>query len=97
MSGDTLEPTLNIDDTEWHKIEKAYGATLSAKVRAHILRATERFLFFESFERSVEPMAKVKVILEAHDKAGYSIFQRAICQSLRGFGRRRLRPLSNRR
>jgi hypothetical protein len=74
MSGDTLEPTFNIDDTEWHKIEKVYGATLPAKVRAHIVRATERFLFVESFERSVEPMAKVKVILEAHEKAATRFF-----------------------
>jgi hypothetical protein len=43
-------------------------------VRADIVRATEAFLFFEGFERTSEPLAKVKIILEAHDKAAIRFF-----------------------
>jgi hypothetical protein len=68
------EPTISIDNDKWREIETVYGPSLPPKVRTEIVRATEAFLFFESFERSAEPLAKVKVILEAHDKAATRFF-----------------------
>ena len=65
---------LNIDSAKWQQIEKAYGSSLPPNLRADIVRATEAFLFFESFEQTAEPLAKVKVILEAHDKAATRFF-----------------------
>jgi len=65
---------LKIDGANWRLIEEAYGASLPPNVRAHIVQATEMFLFSESFERTDEPLAKVKVILEAHDKAATRFF-----------------------
>jgi len=74
VAGDSRDPALKIDSAEWRQIEEAYGVPLPPKVRADIVRATEAFLFFESFERTTEPLAKVKVILEAHDKAATRFF-----------------------
>src|SRR6476620_12284654 len=72
--GDTPEPTFKIDSTNWRRIEKAYGASLPPNVQESIVGATEAFLFLQSFERTTEPLAKVKVILEAHDKAATRFF-----------------------
>ena len=72
--GDTPDPALDINDADWRQIEKAYGASLSRTTREEIVRATEAFLFFENYERTGEPLAKVKVILEAHDKASTRFF-----------------------
>jgi hypothetical protein len=74
VSGDTRDPAINIDSVKWRQIEKAYGTSLPPNVRADIVRTTEAFLFFESFERAPEPLTKVKVILEAHDKAATRFF-----------------------
>lgn len=74
VSGETRDLTINIDSAKWRQIEKAYGSSLSPTVRADIVRASEAFLFLESFERTPEPLAKVKVILEAHDKAATRFF-----------------------
>jgi hypothetical protein len=63
-----------IDSASWGLIEKAYGASLPPNVRADVVRATEAFLFSQSFERGGEPIAKVKVILEAHEKAATRFF-----------------------
>ena len=74
VSGETRDLTINIDSATWRQIEKAYGSSLSPTVRADIVRASEAFLFLQSFERTPEPLAKVKVILEAHDKAATRFF-----------------------
>src|SRR6478752_8105361 len=74
VSGETRDLTINIDSATWRQIEKAYGSSLSPTVRGDIVRASEAFLFLESFERTPEPFAKVKVILEAHDKAATRCF-----------------------
>ena len=68
------DPDLNIDTAKWQQIEKAYGSSLPPNLRADVVRVTEAFLFFESFERTAEPLAKVKVILEAHDRAATRFF-----------------------
>jgi len=65
---------LTIGSASWRLIEKAYGTPLPAKLREEIVGATEAFLFFEGFERTGESPAKVKVILEAHDKAATRFF-----------------------
>ena len=71
-SGD--KPVVNIDHAQWSRIEQAYGSTLSQSARAGIVGATESYLFLRSFEGTPERMAKVKVILEAHDKAASRFF-----------------------
>jgi len=84
VSGDTRDPALNIDSAKWRQIEKAYGLPLPPNVRAEIVRATQAFLFFESFERTAEPLAKVKVILEAHEKAATRFFNELFASPFAG-------------
>jgi hypothetical protein len=56
------------------RIEKACGLSFSPRLRSDLTQATESFLFLEDFARTHEPLAKVKVILEAHDKAATRFF-----------------------
>jgi hypothetical protein len=70
----TPDGLFEIDAANWRLIEEAYGASLQPNIRADILRATEVFLFSQNFERTDEAIAKVKVILEAHDKAAMRFF-----------------------
>jgi hypothetical protein len=84
VSGDTRKPALNIDSTKWRQIEEAYGLSLPPNVRTDIDRATQAFLFFESFERTAEPLAKVKVILEAHEKAATRFFNELFASPFAG-------------
>jgi hypothetical protein len=74
VSGDTRDRAVNIDSVKWRQIEKAYGSSIPPNVRADIVRATEVFVFFESFERTAQPLTTIKVILEAHDKAATRFF-----------------------
>jgi hypothetical protein len=67
-------PLFEIDAAKWRLIEEAYGAPLQSDIRADIVRATEVFLLSENFGRTGEAIAKVKVILEAHDKAAKRFF-----------------------
>ena len=67
-------PLFNVDDVQWRRIEKAYGSALPPGVRAAIVRATEAYIFLQSFEQTSEGLAKAKVILEAHDKAANRFF-----------------------
>jgi hypothetical protein len=68
-------PAVNVDAVQWRRIEKAYGSSLPPSVRAQIVRATEAYVFLQSFEQTSEGLAKAKVILEAHDKAATRFFQ----------------------
>jgi hypothetical protein len=70
----TPDGLFEIDAANWRLIEEAYGASLQPNIRADILRATEVFLFSQNFEWTDEAIAKVKVILEAHDKAATRFF-----------------------
>jgi hypothetical protein len=70
----TPDGLFEIDAANWRLIEEAYGASLQPNIRADILRATEVFLFSQNFERTDEAIAKVKVILEGHDKAATRFF-----------------------
>jgi hypothetical protein len=72
--GNTPDATFKIDSANWRLIEEAHGASLPPNVRADIVRATEMFLLSHRFARTGEPTAKVKVILEAHDKAATRFF-----------------------
>jgi len=76
--GDTPDPAFKIDSANWRRIEKAYGASLPPNVQESIVRATEAFLFLQSFERTAEPLAKVKVILRSSRQSCHSVFQRAV-------------------
>ena len=67
-------PAFNVDAVQWRRIEKAYGSSLPPGVRAAIVRATEAYVFLQSFEQTAEGLAKAKVILEAHDKAATRFF-----------------------
>ena len=67
-------PLFNVDAVQWRRIEKAYGSSLPPGVRAAIVRATEAYIFLQSFEQNSEGLAKAKVILEAHDKAANRFF-----------------------
>lgn len=67
-------PLFNVDAVQWRRIEKAYGSSLPPGVRAAIVRATDAYIFLQSFEQTSEGLAKAKVILEAHDKAATRFF-----------------------
>ena len=67
-------PIVEIDGAQWRQIERTFGSPLPPTVRADLVRATEAFVFLQSFERTAERLAKVKVILEAHDKAATRFF-----------------------
>jgi hypothetical protein len=67
-------PAFNVDAVQWRRIEKAYGSSLPPSVRTQIVRATEAYVFLQSFEQTSEGLAKAKVILEAHDKAATRFF-----------------------
>lgn len=70
----TPDALFEIDAANWRLIEEAYGTALQPKIRADVVRATELFLFSQNFGRTDEAIAKVKVILEAHDKAATRFF-----------------------
>ena len=67
-------PIVKIDGAQWRQIERTFGSPLPPTVRADLVRATDAFVFLQSFERTAERLAKVKVILEAHDKAATRFF-----------------------
>jgi hypothetical protein len=71
-SGDI--PVINVDEAQWRQIEKASGSSIPPNLRAAIVRATEAFIFLQSFEGTPKRKAEVKVILEAHDKAATRFF-----------------------
>lgn len=67
-----LSPAIN--GAQWKQIEKAYGMPIPKDVRVEILRATHEFRLLETLERTTKPLAEVKVILEAYDKAADRFF-----------------------
>jgi hypothetical protein len=74
VSGDTGDPVINVDDAAWQRIEMSCGWSLAPDMRSDLVRATEEFLLFESLERTAQPLAAVKVTLEAYDKAAGRFF-----------------------
>ena len=66
------------------KLREACGVSLPLNVGQISIRATQAFLFFESFEHAPEPLAKVKVILEAHDKAATRFFNELFASPFAG-------------
>ena len=84
ISTDARDQALNFDSAIWRQIENACGVSLPPKRWADIDRATQAFLFFESFEHAPEPLAKVKVILEAHDKAATRFFNELFASPFAG-------------
>jgi hypothetical protein len=74
VSGDTRDTALNIESAKWRQIEKAYGLSLPANVRADVVRVTQAFIFFESFERKAEP-SEGKSDIRSPRKGCHSVFQ----------------------
>jgi hypothetical protein len=66
---------LIIRDGDWLKIEKACGEVISADVRAAILEATQKFVYWESFERKAEPVAKAQELIEVYNRAAVGLQQ----------------------
>ena len=64
---------LTIREADWRRIEKAYGAALSADVRAAVIEATRKFVYWESFERKAEPVAKAQELIESYKKAAMGL------------------------
>jgi hypothetical protein len=71
------EPDLAISDVDWQRIEGAYGLKLPPDVRTAVLEATLTFRYFEVFERTAEPVADAKAIIDACQK-GASEFRRTL-------------------
>ena len=90
----TPDGLFEIDAANWQLIDEAYGASLQSNIRADIRRATEAFLFSQNFERTDEAIAKVKVILEGHDKAATRVLQRILRRRFVSFRRWRLQRVS---
>ncbi len=68
------KPLLDVDDDRWRQIENACGVSLSHSERAGIVRATEALLALHVFEERPTMLARVRIILEAHDKAASRFF-----------------------
>jgi hypothetical protein len=68
------KPIVDIEDDRWRQIEITYGSALSPSVRAGIIQATNSYLFLRRVEAAPERMAKVKIVLESHDKAASRFF-----------------------
>lgn len=71
------EPEFTIGEADWRRIQETYGHALSDDVREAIVAATETFLYWEVFERTAEPVANAKLIVEAL-KNGAKDFQQTL-------------------
>ena len=67
--------TIVITSAQWGRIEGACGFSFSPLLQADIVRASEAYLLAERFGRTGDFLAKVKVILELHDKAATRFFK----------------------
>ena len=77
MSSGGGDPRFAISEAGWERIERALGEQLSADVRKTVHEATRRFVLFEPAERTAEPVADAKAIIEACKKSA-SNFQRTL-------------------
>ena len=75
FQADTRDPALNIDSAKWRQIEKAYGLSLPPNVRADVVRVTQAFIFFESFERKRRALGEGKGDIRSPRKGCHSVFQ----------------------
>ena len=62
-------PDLAISGADWQRIEGAYGQQLSGSVRAAIVKKTQELVYWESFERTAEPIAKTQRLIDAYKKS----------------------------
>ena len=67
--------TIVITSAQWGRIEGACGFSFSPLLQADIVRASEAYLLAERFGRTGDFLAKVKVILESHDKGATRFFK----------------------
>jgi hypothetical protein len=82
------DPELVITDTNWKRIEKAYGHSLSPRARSQINGATYIFLAFSDFEQSAQPAAVVRKRIKRIEGAA-SKLQSAILEIPRGLNQMR--------
>ncbi len=54
---------------------KAYGLSLPPNVRADVVRVTQAFIFFESFERKGRALSEGKGDIRSPRKGCHSVFQ----------------------
>ena len=59
------KPQLTIHEADWQRIEGAHGEQLTGSVRADVVKATQEFVYWESFERTAEPIAKTQKLIDA--------------------------------
>ncbi len=73
------DPELAIADSDWKRIEKAYGHELCPNVRSQIYGATFTFLAFSDFEQSAQPVAVVRKRIKKIERAATKL-QNAILE-----------------
>jgi hypothetical protein len=62
-----------ISESDWQRIERAYGQKLSSGVREKIFFATEFYVLAESTERSAEPVKDARRRVKILQKAAASL------------------------
>src|SRR5262245_28925153 len=73
------QPKFNINDADWRRIESAYGRELPSKLRQHIFEVTTSLVYFEVFERTVEPLSWATDRIQRVKKGAQQLY-RAILQ-----------------
>jgi hypothetical protein len=72
-----VKPALTITDTDWKRIEGAYGHELTPKAREQVYGATWKFLAFVESEQAADPVSavptKIKSIAAAASKLNDAI------------------------
>lgn len=69
------EPDLTFSEADWQRIEQAYREPLSADVRSSVVEATQKFVYWEGFERKAEPVAKAQEFIAAYKRAAMGLQQ----------------------
>jgi len=82
-SHDGADPDLTIIETNWARIEGAYGEPLPADARRRILEETRAFLLFEPAERTAEPRRNAAKWIKDRKKIAEELW-RAVILSPRG-------------
>jgi hypothetical protein len=73
MVSGSFTPLGPIGDTDWQRIELAYGQPLSESVREAIFRVTQNYVLFDATERQAEPVANGEKLISAYKKAAKNL------------------------
>ena len=79
------DPELAITDSDWTRIEKAYGHKLPSELRSKIYDATWTFIALSDFEESAQPIAVARSRIKKIENAA-SILENAILEIPNGIG-----------